>query len=497
MREQRGGMIIAVVGLLMLAVVSLGAIDIGRIYAEKRELQKVADMAAMAAAQSLFRSPQAAALASAGSNGFTPDATHTLALTVGHWQPGQTGPLPASPVDAAQVIVSNTAFKLFFVPGTQLVSAEATAVSSASAAFSVGSGLAKIDSNKQSVLNSLFTNLLGKPVSLSIASYQALADSSLSVSQLAAALAVGSYDQLVGTQVSYEQLRLAMISALNTQNPATASLLQTLNLTSSGGSFKLIDTPSQPGLLSLGLADKTTAMNAQLNVLNVLNTALQQSNQNHFLDLGQQLNLPLGVATITADIGLTLIEPPVLAIGQPGKDSQGNWRTQAQTAQTRLGLVLGIKPLLLPQIDVPLTLTVASATAWLESVQCTSGGAADVVIGVKPSVACQGASNCLGGPAGSLSFHISSNADLPTDPPKSYYGGAGLGTLSSFLTGTLSSVLGALGGVVGGLLGTILSPLTAALDPIINNLLTTLGIRLNYADVTLISVQCGGSGLVN
>ncbi|GHD62073.1 pilus assembly protein TadG-related protein [Jeongeupia chitinilytica] len=497
MYKERGGMIIAVVGLLMLAVAALGAIDIGRIYAERRELQKVADMAAMAAAQSLFRNPQAAALASANGNGFTPDATRTLSLTTGHWQPGQTGALPASPVDAARVVVSNTAFKLFFIPGTQLVNAEATAISSASAAFSVGSGLAKIDSTKRSALNTLFTTLLGKPISLSVASYQTLADASLSVGQLATALAVGSYDQLVGTQVSYEQLRLAAISALNTQSPATASLLQTLNLSGSGGNFKLIDTPSQPGLLSLGLADKTTAMNAQINVLNLLNTALQQSSQSHFLDLGQQINLPLGVVTVTADLGLTLIEPPVLAVGQPGKDSQGNWRTQAQTAQTRIGLVLGIKPALLPQIDVPLTLTVASATAWLESVQCTSGGAADVVIGVKPSVACQGAGNCLGGPAGSLSFHVSSNADLPTDPPMSYYGGAGLGTLSSFLSGTLSSVLGALGGVVGGLLGVILSPLTMALDPVITNLLNTLGVRLNYADVTLINVQCGGSGLVN
>ncbi|BCL77103.1 hypothetical protein JHS3_28390 [Jeongeupia sp. HS-3] len=498
MRSQSGSMAIAITGILIfVAVFAMGALDIGRMYAEKRELQKVADLAAMAAAQSLFRAPEAAALANASNNGFVPDATHILALTTGHWQPGQTGALSASPVDAARVVVSNTAFRLFFLPGTQLISAEATAISSAYAAFTVGSGLAKIDNSKQGALNSLLSALLGRPISLSVASYQALANTSLSIGQLAAALAVGGYEQLIDTQVSYEQLRLAMVNALSTQSPATAVLLQTLNLTSGGANFHLIDTPDHRGLLNLDIADKTAAMNAQLSVLDLLNTSLQQSNRNHFLDLGQQIDLPLGVARITADIGLTLIEPPVLAAGQPGKDSQGNWRTQAQTAQTRLGLTLSIKPLLLPAIEVPLTLTVASATAWLESMQCTNSGA-DVVIGVRPSIACQGSGNCLGEPAvPPLHFHVGSNADLPSDPPKSYSGGAGLGTLSSFLSGMLSSSLGALGGVIGGLLGTILAPLTTALDPIVNGLLTMLGVRLNYADVTLLNVQCGGSGLVN
>ncbi len=93
-RRQRGAVAMLAAIFLIVAVAALGAIDIGNTYFVRRQLQRTADLAAMAAVQMISMpggcsGAGSTATSNAQANGFTVDTspaqTKTLTTTCGRW----------------------------------------------------------------------------------------------------------------------------------------------------------------------------------------------------------------------------------------------------------------------------------------------------------------------------------------------------------------------------------------------------------------------------
>ena len=85
---QRGAFsVMAIIGLLV-AVTTLGVIGVGNLFYQRRDVQRIADMAALAAVQRMddaCSQPGTTANSNAQSNGLNPSKGDTLAIVCGRW----------------------------------------------------------------------------------------------------------------------------------------------------------------------------------------------------------------------------------------------------------------------------------------------------------------------------------------------------------------------------------------------------------------------------
>ncbi|MDF7120860.1 hypothetical protein NLR29_23850, partial [Escherichia coli] len=123
-----------------------------------------------------------------------------------------------------------------------------------------------------------------------------------------------------------------------------------------------------PGVLQLlaAVGNDQSAADATLNVLDLLMTAAQIANAQNGVAISTNLGLP-GVGglpgLVNVALSLKIIQPPVIAIGPPGTDASGNWRTVARTGQVSLGLNVSASVLGLANLNVPIGLIAAGANA--------------------------------------------------------------------------------------------------------------------------------------
>lgn len=392
---------------LVIAIAALGAIDIGNLFFARRSLQSVVDLAASAGAQVVDAAcarAQAVANGSAKSNGFDPSATgNGLTVTCGRWD-AQMNAAPdyfstsGTPANAVKVTASRTVPYFFLGPARQ-VTARAVAKSTGVGSFSIGTTLASIGAG---TVNDLLNTLLGTNLNLTLVSYQGLADARVRVGDLVTAAGVGSVDQLLATQLTAGQIARLMLSALQTTSVANANLSTAIgamgaivnanipgNQTISLGSIN-----GAPGLLAVGLANTQSALDATISPLEALFVTAEIAQAGKAAaNVGAGLTIP-GVTS--AALKVQIVQPPVLAIGEAGKDANGNWRTQARTAQVRAFVDVSVLPLPLPpgfggaqpMIHLPLYIDVAPGSAWLVSTQCRGNAAARrSVIGVQTGIA--------------------------------------------------------------------------------------------------------------
>jgi uncharacterized membrane protein len=161
------------------ALSCLMALDIGNLFWQQRELQKMADLAAVAGAADPVNTCASLAAASAASNGRA--ATDQLQVQSGHWQPNASGQRTsyfvagaATVVNACRVTVQRTVPYFFVWPaadgGRRSLQATATAVQRPQLArLSVRSKLAAIQNNNDALLlNALVGGLLGGKVDISV-----------------------------------------------------------------------------------------------------------------------------------------------------------------------------------------------------------------------------------------------------------------------------------------------------------------------------------------
>ena len=407
--RQRGaiGLFASLVLILAILFVAL-AIDTARLALDKQQLQRIADLSALHAVSTLtcggseetpVTTVAMAAQQVAAENGYSGDLTAEAgAVTLGSTQTVAgvrqfSAAAGSHGFDAVRVIVTADAPKSLIMPGfiTGDVRLQAMAVASKQvrAGFKLGSFLLGLNTG-DSILDPLLSALLGSSIDLSLASYQAIAGANVSLLQLInAAAGVGTLDELLNLDLSVTQFIQVLVDAVGQNSTAGLALNQL------GIGIAPLPTIRLGELLAVGGAHDGAALDAQINVLELLAAGLQLANKQHAVEVqGVGVNLPP-----LAQVGLKLyvIDPPKIAIGYPGKDSDGQWRTTAQTAQLRLqldlsalNLTLGATPesAISTSVKLSLYLDAAKATAHLESVQCPTPSDPNyhVTIDTQPSI---------------------------------------------------------------------------------------------------------------
>ncbi|KVE44192.1 TadG family pilus assembly protein [Burkholderia sp. BDU5] len=439
--RERGSFAVVAAVWMLVAIAALGAVDIGSVFFARRDLQRVADMAALAAAQKMddqCTQPAAAANANARSNGFDPTKSgNTLALSCGRWDTqSNAGPsyfnTTSTPLNAVQVTATQSV-PYFFLGPSRTVSATSTAKATNIDQFTVGTTLASLQGG---LVNNVLNALLGANLSLNVLSYQALASTQIKLGDLMAAANVLTVNELLSTQVTagqFAQLTLTALSrtrVVNANLQASVAALQAIvgaNL--GGGKFSIGSRSGGPGVFALGLSDTQAAADAKINVFDALMVAAEVAAAGKpAVDVATGLQLAGQGATLK----LQIIEPPSIAIGEAGTDPKtGAWRTQANNAQIRLYVKVslgttGLSPtgVLLPlallvslvqnliQVDLslPIALQVATGSAWLQSTSCAATAAASrATIVVQPGLA----NLCVGDPPTDLSAQQTFACDAP------------------------------------------------------------------------------------
>jgi uncharacterized membrane protein len=554
-RRQHGAIAVLAVIWLSIAIVALGVIDIGNVYFVRRQLQRTADLAAMAAVQ-VLSTPGACATATtaaqqnAASNGFTANGTSTvLSTTCGRWDTSSSTyfATTGNPFNAVQVQTSQVV-PYFFLGPARTVTATSTALASNIDALSLSTGIATINTQQSALLNAILGGLLNTSVSLSVGDMQSLATAHVSLQNLMVALGAANMQGLLATTVSYQTLMVAMVNALQAGgDTVNAAILQTLAVAIPGGQNITVGDGGQsaPGLLALGLANPNAATTATINAFDALLVAAQiaQRSPDGSLENAPVINVAASVAGL-ANISLQILNPPALAVGDGGTTTVNgvtNFRTIARTAAVSLNLslaplpplYLGIATISVLSTPVVLTLAVAPGTATLNPVDCESTKAAtQATIEVTPGIAsvCVGANASCTGSVNVASVSLQGSASLvaitlnslgpykfsPGTSPVTINGSSGsfdvtpppvnsdalgsdLATVSAKLfeqlpTALSVSVLGS--SILGDLLTPILSVVTTALTPVLQGVFSLLN-TLIVPTLSLLGVQVGTATVHN
>lgn len=530
--RQHGSVAVMAAIFLTIMIVLFSSIDIGYVFYMKRDLQKTADLAALAGAQQLASTPLSgnpttcaatdapvlAAIGNAQANGFSATRTNIITPTCGFWDPvANAGAAPsyfAAPatgtsLNAVRVNVSQTV-QTFYGLGSKKISAQAIATgSSPTATFSLGTGLLSLCSPNGSLSALLVNGLLGSSVCLSLATYNGLAGAQVSLLKVLANLNidVGTVTQVANAQVSLAQLVNASIAALSPAQVASIAVTDLAKLTTGtlGGTILTIK-----DILNLDAANGVAALDTQINVLDLLNVGtLQVANRSNFINTN--VTIP-GVGGLR----LKLIEPPQIAVGGVG--------AAATSAQLRLSLSANIPGLL----SLPLYIDLAPGKAILKSLQCNAPQSA--TFSIQPGLAevclangqtdsgtpffCPKVSNpanqvnvisVLGIPTVSLGINasltdpgttVTVNGPFPKSaPPVGSSLSSILGNIiqpGNFVFGGLLSLLNPVLSALGGLL----NPILASVGGILDSALSLLGIGVGQSTLNVSSIGCGNVKLV-
>lgn len=392
-RHAQGSILVNTVIALSLIVITLIGTELGYLFYIKREMQKATDLAALAGAQHLSYAGRctsaktAAKLSANGTGSADPNRNFpaSFSLEDGDIECGQWDPAKATAdhfdlatedqQNAVRITINKAppALLPFFV-GNRTIQTKAVAANDPIAAFSVGTGVASLD---EGAVNSLLNGLLGtgNKIKLKIADYNGLATGQIRLLDLVSVVPnVGTVKELLDTQISMNNLMLAMIQALGNSNAVAVQALNAIvaanvkSLNVRIGDVIKVTTPSPE-----------SAASASINVLDLLKTAAQVANGKNLVKLDTAIDLGL-LAQATAQ--LVVIEQPSIAIGPAGKDSQGNWRTQAHSASVRLfldtkildtGKIPGLSALVdVTLLRLPIYIEVASGDARLKSIKCAA-----------------------------------------------------------------------------------------------------------------------------
>jgi uncharacterized membrane protein len=361
---ERGAAALLAVFWLLVGLVCLMSIDIGSVFWQRRELQRIADMAALAGAQDTATSCAAAiasAVGNARSNGF--EAALPVDATCGSWDLRR--PVAGSdPVrhyypgdeslrNAVRVQVGRTVpyfFALQWGTSGRAVSAEATAARQpARAALAIRTTTATVDTAQAAWLDPLVGGQLGGRLALGVAGWQGLANADLGLlsylEQLALDLGVaaGDYEQVLKTQATAGQLIGAAATVLERNGAAASAALRTLQATvaPSASPLRLGD------VLRVQTGTPASALDTRLQLSAVVQAIAQLANSRS----GAAIEVPLatvpGIGSVVARV--RVVEPPQLsAVGNPQVARQeapgynGPGAIRVRTAQVRTLIAINL-----------------------------------------------------------------------------------------------------------------------------------------------------------
>jgi uncharacterized membrane protein len=414
-RRQTGSVLVMASVLLLVATVLLLSLDIGYQFYARREVQKVADLAAIAGAQridqcsaDLASNPYATSIAQ--SNQFTVGTANavnkTLAITCGWWDPSypvtangnfSTTAIPVGGVTPAMNAVLVTATQVAPLPFLTInTSASAVALRSPIAALSIGTTLVGTNPNSM-ILGTLFTGLGINLSGTSLLGPNGLAQVNISPASLLKALGVtvpaditvGGLNALLAAQTVTLSTFLNAISTavgpgiLSAVDIATLQSAISATLVAPGIPLKvqLGSTASLPGgvLAPIGgpaSASGAVALSAQINALGLLSAGLAVGTAQHALSTGVSIPLALGLGQAT--VQSAIVEAPSIAIGGVG--------TTAYTAQVRtyVNVAVNIANITVPllgnlitlALNLPFVVDVGAAKATITSL-CASRDASN------------------------------------------------------------------------------------------------------------------------
>jgi uncharacterized membrane protein len=340
-RRQSGSIVINTAIALSLIVIALVGTELGYLFFMKRELQKTADLAAIAGASAVLpadcTAARAAALTNAGQNlaGFTP------VVACGRWDPAQGTErhftAGQTAFNAMHVVIEGAPPPLLaFFPGERSLRAEAIAAATDPlASFSVGSTLLRTG---DSVLGDLLKGIGLDLTGTSLVGYDGLAQVQITPAGLLQALGipvatdigVGELNTLLAAEtVQLGPLLNAIVTAggQDTLLASNAALLNAVatrlgvpNLEVQLGSLASGPSGLFAEIIAPG-ANAASALNVGVNALDLLYSAIGVATQKHAVAVNG-LSLAGLVSAKTV-----LIEPPSVAIGGVG--------ATAYTAQLR------------------------------------------------------------------------------------------------------------------------------------------------------------------
>lgn len=382
--RQRGTIgLMAVLTLGMALAFLLIVVDSGRLYLEKRSLQRIADMAALEAATrngdcAVGATATAYATASVNRNGFTlPDPTRSLAVACGtlSLDANSLRVFVANPSssEAIRVIVSHSVPQSFAggvgalfggAPAGATLNLTATAVAALPpplASLTLRTTALSIDSSKSATLNALFGGLLGGSLNVSVAGWDGLVNTNISLLgyldrlKVDLGLNAAGYNQVLGASVAVSQLIQTAVNVLDPGGTlgATATIVGLQALKVAAGSTTVV----LGNLLHVENGSDVSTFATTVSVFNLIEGVVQLANKKNGVVATVPINL-VGLAQITARV--QVLEPPQLsAIGNPKNaalDPLGPNRIYVRTAQLRTLLSID-----LPALDAIAALVNAAA----------------------------------------------------------------------------------------------------------------------------------------
>ncbi len=402
-RRRAGAIQYAVPAALILTmIVGALAVDVGRMSWNKRELQSIADIAAIDAMREFGQcretlgDPIAAAQASAARNGYPGDLTQPPNVvevggiaSVGGVREFTAGG-PAATATAVRVFATRSVpFTLIagaFLPGQASLSAEAVATREAYASIQAGSFAARVDSDDSELLDQVFGGLLGGNVAVDALGYERLLGATLSVGDLVTAAGVGGVDELLALQLPANQyLELVADAVADGGNAAAAAVLNDVAAVADGS--RVVEIAAVRDVVPGAGAP---AREALLNAFDMLDVGAQVAVGDNAVVIDPLAATVPGVASTS--MRLRIVQSPRIAVGPPGRDADGAWLTSVRTGQVRMALEIrllnGIALLGPEPLNVDVFVEGAPTVAHLDAIDCADADdpVHRVVVGAEPGL---------------------------------------------------------------------------------------------------------------
>ncbi|UIP30440.1 pilus assembly protein TadG-related protein [Photobacterium sp. TLY01] len=431
--RQRGAVGIGLILLMVSMVLFLAmAVDTGRLYMEKRKLQKQADLAALSLGRSACyidginnkEALETLVKQNLAANGFDTTASNptiefgAAQITGNQWQ---FEPANAAVKSAGRVTLSKTVpgslISQLYNPNDVTLSASAAVYKTTNVEFGVGSKL--IDTNFKDSTDSILGAILGDVLDISVASYEGLVGTKIRLSKLLyvmreeglldADISIGTLTDALATKISISDFISASIEAIDdTQVLAVdaAEGLAVLNKLPNVGSLEF--SLSEILKLAAGADDsmnnevKRAALASQIALYDLVSAAIYASNKENFIYV-PELNVDAGIVGLNT--GLKVIEPPQFNIGVLPAEEDSEFVASAKTAQVDLyteatlldgGLNLGVSLIPLLNIGIKLepgviglkTVAAQAETKLLDADGCSlNSDGVKLKFATKPSIA--------------------------------------------------------------------------------------------------------------
>ncbi|MBD8513488.1 hypothetical protein IFO68_12480 [Photobacterium sp. CAU 1568] len=418
--RQRGAVGVGLILLMVSMVLFLAmAVDTGRLYMEKRKLQKQADLAALSLGRSACYidginnkdTLETLVKQNLAANGFDTTASNPtiefgaaqIAGNEWEFEPASTTVKSAGRVTISKTVPGSLISQLYN-PNDVTLSASAAVYKQVSVEFGVGSSAVNVG---------LTNSVLGAALkgNLNIISYDALVNGKISLaalliellpnlkdsdgsSLLFTDLTVGDVDDILDAYVNVADIIEASILVLGetTDEGAVLSTINQLALNSGLPRIQLSE------ILSLGIHAhdemvKSAALASKINLFDLVSGTIYAANKDNFISI-PNLDVDLGVAGLA--VALKVIEPPQFEFGKLPATLNDDFVASAKTSQVDLkvkatllngGLDLGLIALEVGTIGVHATIAQAE-TRLLDVYGCSlSGNGMKMDFSTKPSVA--------------------------------------------------------------------------------------------------------------